>query len=118
MTLDEIYERIPKIACQGKCFQYCGPIAMGQMEADRMEAATGERPRFKVYDGTCGYLRAQRCSAYEHRPLICRLWGVVEDLRCPFGCSADRILSKEEASGLMRAMLALSEHKIFIMDVK
>ena len=34
----------------------------------------------------CPALVDGRCSVYEHRPLICRLWGAVESLPCPHGC--------------------------------
>jgi hypothetical protein len=27
-----------------------------------------------------------RCSVYEERPLLCRLWGAVEKMTCQFGC--------------------------------
>jgi hypothetical protein len=26
------------------------------------------------------------CAVYELRPLVCRLWGAIERLKCPFGC--------------------------------
>lgn len=28
----------------------------------------------------------RRCGVYEVRPLICRLWGIIESLPCPYGC--------------------------------
>lgn len=27
-----------------------------------------------------------RCGIYEHRPMICRLFGAVQDLQCGHGC--------------------------------
>src|SRR2546429_6087610 len=31
-------------------------------------------------------LRNGRCTVYEVRPMICRLWGMVEGMQCPHGC--------------------------------
>lgn len=41
------------------------------------------------------------CSIYEQRPLICRLFGLVEGMRCPYGCIPDRWLTDAEAYELM-----------------
>jgi hypothetical protein len=30
--------------------------------------------------------RTHRCKIYAVRPLICRIWGLTEKLRCPYGC--------------------------------
>jgi hypothetical protein len=31
----------------------------------------------------------QRCRVYEIRPMICRLWGLVKGMPCPYGCRPD-----------------------------
>jgi Fe-S-cluster containining protein len=36
----------------------------------------------------CPALVDGRCSVYEDRPLICRLWGAVESMPCVHGCEA------------------------------
>lgn len=47
---------------------------------------------------TCSALGADnRCRGYEARPLICRIFGVAEELQCPHGCVAERLLTKEES---------------------
>lgn len=45
-------------------------------------------PKIMADDGPtdCPALVADRCSVYEDRPLICRLWGAVESMPCPHGC--------------------------------
>lgn len=35
-----------------------------------------------------------KCSIYEHRPAICRIWGVVKDMQCEHGCVPDVWLEK------------------------
>lgn len=48
-----------------------------------------------------------RCSVYKHRPLICRLFGVVKKLQCPFGCEPSRWLSDEEAFKMLEQIRTL-----------
>lgn len=35
---------------------------------------------------SCPALVDGRCSVYDDRPMICRLYGTVEVMRCPYGC--------------------------------
>lgn len=35
---------------------------------------------------TCPALKHDRCTVYDVRPLICRMWGAVESMPCHFGC--------------------------------
>ena len=45
----------------------------------------------------------RRCAVYEVRPMICRLWGLVERMPCPFGCRPEGgLLSDEEGARLLR----------------
>ena len=49
-----------------------------------------ELARNAPYDFWCEALGPDgRCQAYELRPLICRLWGAVDWLPCPWGCKPD-----------------------------
>lgn len=57
----------------------------------------------------CALLRRDgACSVYVDRPLICRLWGVVETMPCPFGCRPERWLSEQEALELAALAFSLS----------
>jgi Fe-S-cluster containining protein len=49
----------------------------------------------------CDKLSGGRCTVYPDRPLICRLFGVVEQMRCPFGCVPERFLSERAAYALL-----------------
>jgi Fe-S-cluster containining protein len=42
------------------------------------------------------------CRVYEERPLMCRLYGTVEDLRCPHGYQPKQLLTSREARGIIR----------------
>lgn len=106
-----IYDQIPRIECQGKCWDYCGPILMSGLEMKRLVDAGGRAgAMFSADDLLCGALdrRSHRCTRYAVRPLVCRLFGVVEDLRCPHGCRPERVLSRSEAVSLQAQVTALS----------
>jgi hypothetical protein len=38
-----------------------------------------------------------KCKVYSIRPTICRLWGLVRKMACPWGCVPERWLSDDEA---------------------
>ncbi len=100
--LDALYAELPHLDCQGKCQEVCGLIPASTAERWRIMGHLGRAP---AQEGlTCPLLAAGRCSVYEIRPLICRLWGLVEDderMRCRFGCVPDRWLTAAEAHGLL-----------------
>ena len=94
--LDALYDRVPRIACKGLCTADCGEISMSRVEARRLQQKTGTWPIFDVARQRCGYLQDERCSIYRWRPLICRVYGVHEEMPCPFGCVPERVLSEPE----------------------
>jgi hypothetical protein len=50
------------------------------------------------------------CGAYALRPAVCRLWGVVEAMPCPFGCRpAGGWLPEVEARAILAELDALEE---------
>lgn len=103
--LKPIYDALPALDCKGLCHACCGPINWGTHEAALAERLTG-KPAFFVQHGTdirCTYLdpETKRCEVYDVRPLICRLYGLVEKMRCPHGCEPERWLTDGEASMLL-----------------
>jgi Fe-S-cluster containining protein len=109
--LADLYGHLPPMQCQGKCSASCGPIGMTELEAVRIEETLGAPlpaagPRAGPLD--CPLLDGERCLAYAVRPLICRLWGQVQRLRCEHGCVPDRWLTDEEAFDLLAAARHLS----------
>jgi Fe-S-cluster containining protein len=86
-SLQRIYERLPHLACKGLCTDSCGPIEMSTRERVRIEQKAGRAVEYVPASGACSMLDAHgRCSVYELRPMICRLWGMTEAMRCPHGC--------------------------------
>lgn len=100
-ALDALYADLPTIACKGECHTTCGPIPLTQGEEMRLRSV----PRTTHEDTLlCPVLsKDNRCKGYEKRPLVCRLFGVVDDekMRCPYGCVPERLLSDREARSLM-----------------
>lgn len=113
LTLEQIYDLVPSLRCQGKCISCCQNIPLYSAE---LSALTARHPQLKAepykdmggflllsVNGSpdCPLLKNGRCSDYQTRPLICRIWGVVERMRCPYGCIPDRFLSDMEAHTLL-----------------
>jgi Fe-S-cluster containining protein len=114
--LDQLYAELPTIACQGMCWDSCGPIEMTVAERERISRAGVDIPQGSyLRDGPalCPALTMlHQCSVYEIRPLICRIWGMTRRMRCNFGCKPDRYLSEPEAyEFIARAMEISGEHR-------
>jgi Fe-S-cluster containining protein len=112
--LEELYAELPTINCKGLCWNSCGPIDLSDAERQRIvdlgvdiPVFTEDRARrwandekgelycpalsFGAHEGGMG------CTAYEARPMICRLWGLSEgDMSCPHGCEPSTRLTPAE----------------------
>lgn len=111
--LRELWKLIPDAGCKGLCVAGCGPIGMSILErellaghmtfgqfpsAAHMLAEYLEDP--EAYQ--CPLLIGGRCSAYNDRPTICRLFGADEGMPCPHGCKPDVVLTFDESSEIMQ----------------
>jgi hypothetical protein len=115
--LKELYATIPSIDCSGKCRDQCTLIPMDEVELlylqkvadpNYMEPPPGSgssAPVILIPRGKeCQFLVGGRCSVYEHRPLICRLFGVAQGLTCPHGCKPHRTLSRLQAGKILKKL--------------
>jgi len=112
--LEALYAELPHLECKGLCADSCGAVSMGLHEARRIERITGEPlALMATLAENCPYLEAERCTVYDVRPLVCRLWGIVDapGLRCDHGCAPERWLSHAEALTYVRRSLAISGGK-------
>lgn len=106
--LEVLYARIPKISCKGLCADNCTVILMTPLERRRLQTSGRVAPNalevLKMAKPVCPLLcpATRACTAYELRPLICRLYGVVARLRCPYGCKPERWLSQSEQDDILR----------------
>lgn len=100
-NLDALYADLPTLDCQGKCAESCGPIAMSRVEWERIVERVGYEPQARE-DLTCPLLDGERCTVYDIRPTICRLWGMVESMPCSWGCRPTRVVGHEEGLIVLR----------------
>ncbi|MEU1552232.1 YkgJ family cysteine cluster protein [Streptomyces scabiei] len=95
-AVDALYRSLPRMECKGKCASACGPVPVTPLERRRI-AQRGHQwvdgkvislPGGKSAGTTCSALdqKRLRCRVYEERPMVCRLWGLVKALECPWGC--------------------------------
>jgi hypothetical protein len=94
--IEALYAQIPPIPdCQGHCWISCGPADITPWELKRLrEAGHPVTPnaiaREAPHDFWCEALGPDgRCRVYAIRPMICRIWGTVEWLPCPYGCQPE-----------------------------
>jgi Fe-S-cluster containining protein len=103
-TLPEIYAALPTINCRGACHGGCSAILVPPAEAQHMRSKGIEPPRTEI--GNCAHLSpAKRCNIYQNRPMICRLFGIVPLMACPFGCSPERHLTEAEEKHVMTVLM-------------
>lgn len=113
-TLEELYAGLETVECIGRCWNSCGPIMMSKLERERIAERGVEIPafdsetsyRWSVLDEPlhCPALtELKRCSVYEVRPLICRVYGVGRgELACRWGCKVSgRRLKTDEVMALL-----------------
>lgn len=104
--------------CVEGCADCCGPIIMSRLEAKRIARRTGQSTknltnamqRAIITKGQhCPLLDQQtsKCTVYDIRPAICRLFGAVADeprLTCQHGRRPDNLLPKQSARTILRAV--------------
>nr|MDQ4040425.1 YkgJ family cysteine cluster protein [Actinomycetota bacterium] len=89
--LDALYAELPSLECKGKCWKCCGKVLMAPGERERISREGGvDIPTVaemrREHRELCVALKDHRCTVYDVRPLVCRLWGIEETMRCPYGC--------------------------------
>ena len=92
--IKNLYEQIPASVCRSDCSKCC---------KDMIQFSTSEEKNMGgyVWDGKCSHLQNGRCSIYQNRPFVCRLYGTSAMLTCE-GCTPERLLSVEDTLSLVR----------------
>jgi hypothetical protein len=109
-ALNEVYARLPELDCKGLSQASCGPLEVSRLENNVMNEVADQAGPFKrsPMENARPLLKVSgRCVIYESRPLIWRLWGIVDNppKRCPWGCRPKpRYLTDREAMGNQQAV--------------
>ena len=117
----KIYDQIPDVHCKGLCHKECTIIPMSRAERVDILATGSQMPRdidktnvCSALAGTlehipvCSALTAdKRCSIYENRPMVCRLYGTDKRIQCPHGCKPNVWLPRDRVNMLLDKMDAI-----------
>lgn len=101
--LDNLRKQIPFFKCISGCTLCCGPVPFSKIERKAIKGKKKE-----VVKGlSCPYECSKGCSIYEHRPIICRLFGVVNSplMRCHHGFMPDTLLSEVQGDKILEVYM-------------
>jgi hypothetical protein len=123
-ALDDLYARIPKMECRGKCQGACTVIEMTTAERQRITAAGVTIPHaFSQINGVDGIPSCPaltmfgQCSVYAVRPIVCRIWGAIESMSCSYGCRPEGgYLPEQWGMALMLLVGAVGEGRSMSVD--
>lgn len=96
LVIKELREEIPSFECIPGCTDCCGPIVFSKWEWSQVK----EKKEAESID--CPYSLQSKCEIYDDRPILCRIYGTVEDLLCPHGKRPPTLLTKEQGKDIMR----------------
>lgn len=121
--LERIYQSLPKIECKQLCQEACSFIVVTRAEKHFLTKMLNSDPTHKMdkfhhalftqddvakKKAPCKMLDScGNCTIYNIRPLICRLFGIVKQMKCPFGCIPEKWLSDNEAKYLFKKLKSI-----------
>lgn len=114
--IDELLSGLPTFQCKEGCFDCCGPVKLSRLEYLRCIKVSGRSAKdvkqqmqnnLKQGIYACSLLdtETKKCTVYEVRPAICRLFGVVKgELLCPHGYAPESsaLISDEQSREILR----------------
>ncbi|MDI6760875.1 MAG: hypothetical protein QMD05_08605 [Candidatus Brocadiaceae bacterium] len=98
--LHKLYSLVPDFECIAGCTACCGPVPFTKQEWDKV------KDKRRVTSLTCPYATLG-CEIYDNRPFLCRLYGTVEKMLCPFGRRPKMLLTEDQKTILMNQYCAL-----------
>lgn len=104
----KLYDKIHFFKCKEGCQDCCGPVPFSKWEWDRVTDKRKPTEEQKK-NLTCPYAVGGRCEIYDKRPLICRLFGAVDDplMTCPHGCGPKKKLTKAQGAEIRAEYIEL-----------
>lgn len=103
MTKEEIYAKLPPTRCSDTCYKCCTNIV--QFSRSEEEAMGGYE-----WNGKCSHLVDGKCSIYENRPFVCRIFGASVLFECE-GCTCDEPLGEEETKELVHEYISMKKRE-------
>jgi Fe-S-cluster containining protein len=111
---EDLYGLIPDMTCPSGCSDCCCVVRFSRYEVAQISTVRKIRAVLKRFRQAttqkCPYLTEDnRCSIYQVRPFVCRLFGTadIERLRCPKGMQPAKMLSAAEAESLINQFLQI-----------
>jgi uncharacterized protein len=123
--MKEIWNSVPKVHCKGLCQDQCTQVPIMPIEAlyltrkhDAWIHMSNHRGRYMPtlgHNEPCQFLKDGRCSVYDDRPLICRMFGheipPIENIRpleCEHGCTHEGTFTEKDFLFLTSSLMMLS----------
>jgi len=95
--LKVLRRKIPSFKCLPGCTECCGSTVFSGQEWARV------RDKRRATTLTCPYICEKGCAIYEDRPILCRLFGTVENMKCPFRYGPKKLLTAKEENEINHA---------------
>ena len=122
-NMKRLWRMVPYIHCKGLCQRDCSNVPIMPVEAlyliekhnaVLLPAIHGLNEQVMMptlgLNKPCEFLRDGRCSIYEDRPLVCRMFGhPILTLDCGHGCKARTPMKVEAFMDLMKSMSMILE---------
>ena len=93
--IEQLRKQIPSFKCKPGCHDCCGPVVFSKWEWDQV---VDKRMATNI---NCPYIGENGCDIYEHRPIVCRMFGVVKKMQCPHRCGPHKLLTEKKESEIM-----------------
>ena len=109
--IEDLLKNVPTFKCLDGCADCCGPVMMSRLEMRRIVART-DIPQHRLEAQwmlkkgclNCPLLTPdKKCSVYDIRPAICRVFGSSDHprLTCPHGLGPDKKMTRAETNSLI-----------------
>lgn len=115
--IKRLRSKIPESNCHKGCIECCGPVPWVFWEKKKIQSLVDVAeldPQKSVFskDGiSCPYcVQDIGCLVYEERPILCRIFGISEDVRikCPKSKTITAFLSINQTHQIMNEYLNLN----------
>ena len=113
MNLKKIRKSIPKFTCKPGCHACCGPVPFSKEEWKRVK---DKREPAKALG--CAYLGKDGCEIYDERPMMCRLFGVVENLQCPHGGKPAKMMLGRDSYKIIKNLYGGGKGHAYLSGLK